>query len=131
MGNKHHESQMICPCCGRESNLNKGECHSCGARQVGEPLAQPDNKLPGLGASFGALTIVLVIVLAFAFTWLLGNDFRVLRVLAVWGLGDANALSQYLLNLDPDLPYYRIFSYDAYKLAVIMSFGAVPLSLLG
>lgn len=131
MGTKNNESQMICPCCGRESNIRKGECQSCGARRVGEPLAQPDRKLPGLGASLGALAIVLLVVLAFVFTWLLGNDFRVLRVLAVWILSDTSTLSQFLLKLDPDLPRYRIFSYDAYRLAVFMSFGAVPLSLVG
>jgi hypothetical protein len=36
-----------------------------------------------------------------------------------------------LLKADPKLPYYRIFSYDAYRLAFLLSFGLVPLSIGG
>jgi hypothetical protein len=122
---------MTCPCCGRKSDSERGACADCGARRVGEPLAPPDVKLPGLGPSFAALAVVLVVALGFFFAWLLGNDLRAARAILVWALGEGNALAALLLKADPDLPRYRIFTFDAYRLAALCSFGAVPLSLLG
>jgi hypothetical protein len=122
---------MICPCCGRKSVFGRGGCEACGARSVGGPLAQPDVKLPGLGPSLAALVVALVVLLAFGGAWLLGNDFRVVRAFAVWALGETNTLAAWLLRADPDLPRYRVFTFDAYRLAALFSFGAVPLSLAG
>lgn len=127
----NYRSPMTCPCCGRASRFEQGECEVCGARRVGEPLAPPDVKLPGLGPALAAFAVTLLVVLAFIFAWLLGNDMRVLRVLVVQTLGEANSFAQTLLKADPDLLRYRIFSFDTYRLAIFLSFGAVPLSLAG
>lgn len=122
---------MICPCCGQQREIKVRECASCGARQVGEPMAKPDILLPRLGMSIGALTCVGLAVAAFLALWIFGNDAKVGRVLLVWMLGDGTRLTQSLLQADPKLPLYRIFNYDAYKSAFVISAAALPLSLLG
>lgn len=129
----HNQSHMTCPCCGREGAFKRGVCEAegCGARRVGEPLAPPDVKLPGLGPAMAALTVALLVALGFFFAWLFSNDLRVGRAFVVWALGESNHFAQLLLKGDPDLPRYRLFSFDAYRLAALCSFGAVPLSLAG
>lgn len=122
---------MICPCCGHSREINSPECVSCGARQVGPPLAPPDALMPKLGPSFAALACGVIVVIAFLLTWIFINDAKVGRVLLVWVLGDGYKLTQSLLQVDSKLPYYRIFAYDAYRLAFVFSIGAIPLSLLG
>ncbi len=107
------------------------ECASCGARQVGPAMAPPDVLLPRLGLSIGALACVVLAVLAFLALWIFGNDAKVGRVFLVWALGDGTRLTQSLLQADPKLPLYRIFNYDAYKAAFVISAAALPLSLLG
>ena len=94
-------------------------------------MLQPENKLPGLGPALGALTIVIIILLAFLGAWLLSNDMKVARVLLVMGLGENTTFTKSLLQLDPSLPNYRIFTFDAYRLACFLSLGAIPLSLMG
>jgi hypothetical protein len=98
---------------------------------VGEPLTPPDFLMPKLGPALAALTCALLIVFAFLALWIFGNDMKVGRALLVYALGDGALLSQSLLKADPKLPYYRIFSYDAYRLAFLMSFGLIPLSVGG
>lgn len=66
----------ICPCCGSKSafflsSAANGECRSCGAQPVGEPLPRPDHELPSYGrallvAVFGALMILLFLVQTFS-----------------------------------------------------------------
>src|ERR1041385_1890135 len=125
------KSLSPCPCCGHERAIESLGCDYCGARRVGDPLPRPDVMKPGLGPAFAASGCAAVIILAFAGTWLLGNDLKVARVLMVWTFGDGLALTHEWLQLDPDLPHYRIFSYDAYRLAFLLSFGVIPLSLFG
>lgn len=122
---------MICPCCGKSREIDSSECASCGAKQVGPPLAAPDTLLPKLGPSFAALACGVVIIIAFLLAWLLINDLKVGRVLLVWALGDDYKLTKELLAADSKLPYYRIFAFDMYRLAGLYSFGAIPLSLVG
>ncbi len=122
---------MICPCCGQHRAINSPECNSCGARQVGQPLAPPDVMLPRLGASFAALGCALAVILAFLAVWIIGNDMKVGRVFLVWALGDSAQFTHGLLQVDPNLPYYRVFSFDAYRLAFTLSVVAIPLSALG
>ena len=107
------------------------ECHQCGARQIGEPLVPPDILLPRLGLSFTALACVVLVVMTFLVAWIFGNDMKVGRVLLVWILGDATTISKKLLEADSKLPLYRIFSFDAYRLAFPMSFALIPISILG
>jgi hypothetical protein len=132
---KNAETEMmICPCCGARAPLSATEpteCPTCHARQVGAPLVQPETRLPGLGAALTALVVAVVIVLAFLAVWLLGNDMRVARVLLVMALGESTTFTKSLLQLDPSLLEYRIFTFDAYRLAAWMSIGLIPLSLLG
>ncbi len=129
MANRYRNSFWLCPCCGSESELEiSGICCSCGARRVGEPLEPPEILLPSLGPSLTALAVALAIILLFTIFWLLGNDMKVLRSLLVWALGDGLKFTRGLLEADPDLPYYRIFSYDAYRLAFYLSAGLIPLS---
>ena len=52
-------------------------------------------------------------------------------MLLVWTLGDGYELTKKLLEADARLPYYRIFAYDAYILAITFSIVAIPLSLAG
>ncbi len=120
---------MICPCCGSSRQVEP--CPSCHARSVGEPMLQPEAKLPGLGPALMALLVALVILAAFLATWVLGNDMKVARVFLVLALGESTAFTKSLLQLDPSLLQYRIYSFDAYRLASLMSFGLIPLSLLG
>jgi hypothetical protein len=122
---------MICPCCGKHREISSIECSSCGARQVGEPLAPPDLLLPKLGPAFIALACGIVIVIVFIAVWISGHDLRVGRALLVALLGDGTKLTKSLLQVDPMLPYYRIFSYDAYRMAAFLSIGLIPLSLIG
>lgn len=122
---------MICPCCGEVRGIAAMECLACGARQIGEPMVQPDILLPKLGISFAALACAILVVLTFLFVWILSNDMKVGRVLLVWAIGDGTKLTHELLQNDPKLPYYRIFAYDAYKQASMLAFGLVPLSLIG
>ena len=122
---------MICPCCGRNREINSPECASCGARQVGQPLTPPDVLLPKLGLPFGAMTCAVLIVAGFLALWLFGNDMKVGRVLLVWALGDGTGFTKDLIVRRPELLAFRIFSFDAYKAALLVSFGAIPLSALG
>ncbi len=120
-----------CPCCGSSCQIAQAACPSCHARSVGEPMLQPETKLPGLGPALLALIVAAAIMLAFLATWFLGNDMKVARVLLVLVLGESTAFTKSLLQLDPSLLQYRIFSFDAYRLASFMSLGLIPLSLLG
>jgi len=119
---------MVCPCCGKVRKISDHECASCGACQVGEPLAPPDIMLPKLKLSLLALFCMLVVIVAFLALWIFGNDMKVGRVLLVYLFGDSTILTQGLLKADPKLPVYRIFAYDAYHAAFILSFGTIPLS---
>jgi hypothetical protein len=87
--------------------------------------------MPKLGLSFAAFACSMVIIAVFLSVWIFGNDMKVGRALLVYALGDGVKLSQSLLKADPKLPYYRIFSYDAYRLAFILSFGLIPISIAG
>jgi hypothetical protein len=131
MANKPSQSLMVCPCCGKHREISSSECSSCGARQVGEPLAPPDFLLPKLGPALIALACGILVILVFLAVWIFGNDVRVGRVLLVALLGDDTKLTNTLLQVDPKLPYYRIFRYDAYRLASYLSLGLIPLSLTG
>jgi hypothetical protein len=122
---------MICPCCGRNRKIDSIECASCGARQVGPPLAPPDLLLPRLGLPGGALACAVLAVFAFLAFWIVGNDLKVGRALLVWVVGDGTEFTKSLLKGDPRLPLYRIFRYDAYKAAVTLSFGLIPVLLFG
>ena len=122
---------MICPCCGESREISSSECASCGAKQVGPPLAQPDSLMPKLGPSFAALACGVMIILAFLPLWVLDEDAKVGRVLLVWTLGDGYDLTKKLLQADAHLPYYRIFTFDAYILANTFSIVAIPVSLAG
>jgi hypothetical protein len=122
---------MICPCCGESREISSPECASCGAKQVGPPLARPDVLMPKLGQSFAALACGVMVIIAFLLIWALQDDVRVGRVLLVWTLGDGFELTKKLLEADAHLPYYRIFTYNAYRLAFEFSIAAIPLSLAG
>ena len=122
---------MICPCCGESREISSSECASCGAKQVGPPLAKPDVLMPKLGPSFAALACGVIVIIAFLLYWALDNDLRVGRVLLVWALGDGYELTKKLLEADARLPYYRIFAYNAYDLANKFSIVTIPLSLAG
>ena len=122
---------MICPCCGLQRVVEADSCQSCESRNVDAPMFQPLNKLPRLGAAWLALSVVIIAVIAFVAVWLLINDMKVLRVAAVALLGDSTKLTTALLQGDPDLLRYRIFTFDAYRLACWMSIGVIPFSMLG
>ncbi len=122
---------LICPCCGSPRSPQPAACASCQARSVGAPMLQPEIKLPGLGPALTALLIALVVVVAFLATWLLSNDMKVARVLLVSAFGANTAFTKSLLQFDPSLLQYRIFTFDGYQLACFMSLGLIPLSLLG
>lgn len=122
---------MICPCCGQNRKIHSIECASCGARRVGPPLAPPDLLLPRLGLPGGALACAILAVFAFLAFWIVGNDLKVGRALLVWAVGDGTEFTKSLLKADPRLPLYRIFRYDAYKTAVTLSFGLIPVLLFG
>lgn len=121
---------MICPCCGQQRAVEATECGACGARHVGAPLLPPDILLPKLGPACGALTCALALIFGFLVLWVFGNDMRVGRVMLIWAIGDATKFTHELLQADPKLPAYRIFSYDAYRLVFSFSVVLLPLSLL-
>ncbi len=121
---------LICPCCGSSRPAQSAACASCQARSVGAPMLQPETKLPGLGPALTALLVALVVVVAFLATWLLSNDMKVARVLLVSAFGTSTTFTKSLLQLDPSLLQYRIFTFDGYQLACFMSLGLIPLSLL-
>ncbi len=125
------KNMMICPCCGSERSLAAQSCAHCQAREIGEPLVQPEYKLPSLGPAFAALFAVGLIAVVFVGAWLLLNDMKVIRVALVTLLGDSTLFTKSLLQGDPDLLRYRIFTFDAYRLACLLSFGAVPVSIYG
>lgn len=131
MRKKLQKDSMICPCCGEVRQIASMECTACGARQIGEPMVQPDVLLPKLGISFAAMACAALVVLTFLFVWILSNDMKVGRVLLIWAIGDATKFTAELLQNDPKLPYYRIFSYDAYRMAAMLSYGLIPLSAIG
>lgn len=123
---------MICPCCGESREISSTECASCGAKQVGPPLAKPEILMPKLGPSFAALACGGIVIIAFLMYWaLLVDDAKVGRVLLVWTLGDGYELTKKLLEADAHLPYYRIFAFDAYRRANTFSIMAIPLSFVG
>lgn len=121
---------MLCPCCGNVRALAATECLACGARQVGVPLAQPEILLPKLGLAMSAFGLVCLVVIAFLAWWLFGSNMKVGRVLLVWAFGDGFKLTKDLLAADPKLPFYRIFAWDAWRMAFYLSAGVVPLSIL-
>jgi hypothetical protein len=131
MKKKSLRDSMICPCCGESREISSSECASCGAKQVGPPLAKPDVLMPKLGPSFAALTCGVMVIISFLLTWALIRDIRVGRMFLVWALGDGYELTKKLLAADAKLPYYRIFAFDAYRRAITFSIVAVPLSLAG
>src|SRR5262245_18665081 len=131
MNKKSLHDSMICPCCGEDREISSSECAFCGAKQVGPPLAPPDVLMPKLGPSFVALTCNVVTLIAFLLVWIFVNDAKVGRALLVWIFGDGYEITKSLLSADKHLPYYRIFAYDAYRLAFIFSLGAIPFSLAG
>jgi hypothetical protein len=120
-----------CPCCGQKIADAAAVCRSCGAERVAEPLAKPDNILPGQGASFAALAIPLLVITSFLVIWLFTNDMKVIRVAMVSLFGESLKSTRELLQLDPKLPFYRIFSFDAYRLSFYLSAVLLPLSLAG
>lgn len=113
------------------ATFNNACCQACGARQVNEPLAPPDVLLPRIGQALTALGMALLPVVVFLLSWLFGNDMKVGRVLLVWLFGDSLKATRNLLSVDPKLPYYNIFSYDAYRQAFYLSLVVIPLALLG
>lgn len=122
---------MICPCCGAHRRIDARTCEACGARQVGEPLSPPEIRLPSLGPALSSLAAPLLVIAVFASLWFFGNDMKVLRVLLVEALGDSTTFTRDWLRIDPNLPTYRIFSYDAYRLAFYLSAVLIPLSIVG
>lgn len=130
MKEKLKKDSMVCPCCGEIRLISAMECGACGARQVGEPLAPPDILLPKLGPSLTASACAGLVVLTFLVIWIFGNDMKVGRALLVWTLGEGSELTRGLLQADSKLPYYRIFSYDAYRMAYMFSGLLIPLSLI-
>jgi hypothetical protein len=121
---------MTCPCCGGPCPIGDAQC-SCGARSVGEPLSAPDRTLPHLGASFTAFGCAALVIVGFLLAWLLNNDMKVGRALLVTLLGSNTKLARDLLAVDPHLPLYRIFSYDALRLAFLLAALLIPFSCLG
>ncbi len=120
---------MSCPCCGQATTPDQNICAVCGARRVAEPLAKPDLRLPALGKAMTAFSLALVVVVIFLMAWFFGNDMKVGRVLLVQVFGDSLKVTRELRQLDPLLPFYRIFSFDAYRLAFYLSAVTLPLSL--
>jgi hypothetical protein len=114
---------LICPCCGQKTVSDQKSCAVCHAQRV-------DTLLPGLGNSITALCLVIGIVIIFLMAWIFGNDMKVGRVLLVEAFGDSLKVTRAMLRLDPMLPYYRIFSFDAYRLAFYLSAVTLPLSIL-
>ena len=119
----------VCPCCGQNAAPEQIICAVCGARRVDEPLVRPDRRLPSLGSSMTALCLVALVIIVFLMAWVFSNDMKVGRVLMVQVFGDNLKVTRNLLQLDPLLPYYRIFTFDAYRLAFYLSAVTLPLSL--
>lgn len=122
--------EMTCPCCGREASFGSDGCSNCQARPIAESMARPERLLPSMGPAFAAVGILIAIVLVFIAAWTLSNDLKVLRVAAASVLGTSTPFSLALLKGDPDLLRYRIFSFDAYRLAALLSMILAPLSLV-
>lgn len=122
---------MICPCCGNKRGVTADVCESCGSRQVGEPLTPPDILLPKYGPAFASLVCAVLVIFIFLAIWIFGNDMKVGRILIVYVLGDGAKISESLLQADRKLPFYRIFSYDAYRLAFVLSSVLIPMSIGG
>jgi hypothetical protein len=78
-----------------------------------------------------ALSCGVVVIIAYLLFWIFKEDAKVGRVFLVWIFGDGLKLTHDLLAVDSHLPYYRIFAYDAYRLAFVFSIGAIPVSALG
>jgi hypothetical protein len=131
MGEKLIRTTMVCPCCGQDREIAAMACDSCGARQVGPPLAPPDRLLPRLGPALVALGCAILVLLVFLAAWIFSNDSKVGRVILVTLIGDGTKLTRSLLAADPKLPLYRIFAYDAYRQAFYLSVALIPLSLIG
>ena len=131
MKNSTEIESFICPCCGNSRQTTIEICPTCLAQPIGSPMAQPENKLPGLGPALIALGMASIVLLAYIATWLLGNDMKVARVLIVSLFGEGTKFTKSLLQLDPSLLQYRIFTFDAYQLACYMSLILIPLSLVG
>jgi len=132
LSKEQRKNQTVCPCCGcLITEFREEVCPGCGARRVGEPLAQPDIKLPSLGPAIGALAVPLVLIFAFTSLWLFGNDMKVLRSIATLAFGESTKVTADWLRIDPHLLYYRIVTFDAYRLAFYLSAGIVPLALAG
>ncbi|MFN6201758.1 MAG: hypothetical protein ACK496_04665 [Acidobacteriota bacterium] len=131
MGEKLIRTKMVCPCCGQEREIAAMACDSCGARQVGPPLAPPDRVLPKLGPAMVALACAILVLLVFTAAWIFSNDSKVGRAILVTLIGDGTKLTRSLLAADPKLPSYRIFAYDAYRQAFYLSIALIPLSLVG
>lgn len=77
-----------------------------------------------------ALCLVALVIIVFLMAWVFSNDMKVGRVLMVQVFGDNLKVTRNLLQLDPLLPYYRIFTFDAYRLAFYLSAVTLPLSLV-
>jgi hypothetical protein len=131
MKNSTEAEHMVCPCCGSSIRREAVVCPTCQARAVGAPLAQPATKLPSLSPALLALLAAVVTIFAFLVVWLLGNDMKVARALLVTLLGESTKFTKSLLQLDPSLLQYRIYSFDAYQLACYLSVILAPLSLFG
>jgi hypothetical protein len=87
--------------------------------------------MPKLGPAMAALACGVIVVIAYFLFWIFKDDAKVGRVLLVWILGDGFKFTHDLLAVDSHLPYYRIFAFDAYRLAFVYSIGAIPVSALG
>ncbi len=122
---------IICPCCGGVCQNKLEFCPSCQARKVGNPLLPPETKLPSLGPSFMAFFLAIAVVAVFLGAWLLVNDMKVARVLLVMTLGESTTFTKALLQFDPSLLQYRIFTFDAYRLACYLSLGLIPVTMAG
>lgn len=131
MGKKAGKTTMICPCCGQEKEIEARQCVQCGARQVGEALAQPDVMLPGMGPAMLAFGCGLLVIGIFMIAWIFSNDMKVGRVLVTGLFGDSLRSTKMMLDADPKLPGYRIFNYDALRMAFMLSVVLIPLSALG
>lgn len=122
---------MICPCCGNTRSIDTRICAHCQAQFVDEPMIQPENKLPSMGPALLAFGLTFLVLLAFLIVWVFSNDMKVIRVLLVSLLNDSTAFSKSLLQGDPDLLRYRIFTFDAYRLACVLSIILAPISIVG
>ncbi|GAC1446520.1 MAG: hypothetical protein NVSMB56_05980 [Pyrinomonadaceae bacterium] len=58
---------VICPCCGADkvAATASEECHACGARAVGAPLAPPENLVPSYWRAFGAFAFGTALISVF------------------------------------------------------------------